>query len=751
MSDITIGMDKDNKADQVKKSHHKLQRSLIKKLSALWLLLIIPGIVVAVGFSRILFIEKSSVLNQILNQKLTEQQVINKQIKTTTYRSDLYGFEITFNPLILRPDRATDLSQPNTAEIRLSLTGENNSGFGFIDFSAQKPNILSEIAQTNELGGQDLLEKAANWYQIQRLKDLTDTSQYVSRERIKRWDADSYKLTFKRRIFGKDVTYYSYVVIKNNKLYTITADYPKFGESAELVESWIDAISFFDPSNPESLVKGLNERKPDLDEVKLVELNKPSVVQIVSINCVSLSVAQPNSVHFLKSTYDICTGGGGSGFMVGSSGIVATNGHVAKASFEDILYNGRAEPGSGSFYDDLLREVEDARGMEASGSAGQNKIQELAKKTPSILDALSQKINDFIVQGVLTKPQFSDRYFVKLGNDPLIFGKTGGQKDEISLKNIKPSDRGKSIFDAELVGYDFSGLTALQQSAASSLSGSTPVKKEKSSDVAIIKLKSNQKSEYPGLPLVSSAQVKEGQSILVIGYPGLVSGQEAGSAGLLDETSSSVRPTITRGIISAIKQDTFGQTLLQTDASIEHGNSGGPAFSYNGDVIGIATYVISSGSGNYNFLRATDDLFALLEKNKIDKRELSQSYTYWKEGLNFFWNSQFTKAKEQFSKVKELYPLHPQVDEYLANAQKGIEEGQDADLNQNGNELKSFGYTQTQISLFLTMIMLIILGIGAGLSTYLIYDHKKKKAEQVALVQKLVEMSEKNQQPPTAV
>jgi len=70
--------------------------------------------------------------------------------------------------------------------------------------------------------------------------------------------------------------------------------------------------------------------------------------------------------------------------------------------------------------------------------------------------------------------------------------------------------------------------------------------------------------------------------------------------------------TVTAGIISAISRDLRGSSpyvkFLQTDASINRGNSGGPLFNIEGKVIGINTAIISIiaqnyGAGNYDRIK----------------------------------------------------------------------------------------------------------------------------------------------------
>jgi serine protease Do len=56
---------------------------------------------------------------------------------------------------------------------------------------------------------------------------------------------------------------------------------------------------------------------------------------------------------------------------------------------------------------------------------------------------------------------------------------------------------------------------------------------------------------------------------------------------------------VTAGIISALHRNTGGaERFIQTDASINQGNSGGPMFDMNGNVIGINSQILSPTGGN---------------------------------------------------------------------------------------------------------------------------------------------------------
>ena len=107
------------------------------------------------------------------------------------------------------------------------------------------------------------------------------------------------------------------------------------------------------------------------------------------------------------------------------------------------------------------------------------------------------------------------------------------------------------------------------------------VGKDASSDLAVLKI------EARGLPFVKfgdSARTRVGDWIVAIGNPFGLGG------------------SVTAGIVSALHRNT-GQggaydRYIQTDAAINRGNSGGPMFDLNGNVIGINSAIFSPTGGN---------------------------------------------------------------------------------------------------------------------------------------------------------
>ncbi len=73
--------------------------------------------------------------------------------------------------------------------------------------------------------------------------------------------------------------------------------------------------------------------------------------------------------------------------------------------------------------------------------------------------------------------------------------------------------------------------------------------------------------------------------------------------------------SVTEGIISEVRTTPEGLRLIQTDAAVSPGNSGGPLFDQNGEVIGVVSFNLSSSRDegqNLNFAVSIDEARPLL-------------------------------------------------------------------------------------------------------------------------------------------
>lgn len=114
--------------------------------------------------------------------------------------------------------------------------------------------------------------------------------------------------------------------------------------------------------------------------------------------------------------------------------------------------------------------------------------------------------------------------------------------------------------------------------------------------------------EGPALPL--SLEVERGMAVYAIGYPGAADGLSVQEAHAREDA------TITDGLISAIRQAqavSYGPEipLLQTNAALNPGNSGGPLLNEAGAVVGVNTYGVTDAQGVFGAI-ATEQLLETL-------------------------------------------------------------------------------------------------------------------------------------------
>lgn len=112
-------------------------------------------------------------------------------------------------------------------------------------------------------------------------------------------------------------------------------------------------------------------------------------------------------------------------------------------------------------------------------------------------------------------------------------------------------------------------------------------------------------SSAKALPLAKANDYQIGEQLMVIGAPLGVS--HSLSVGYL----SGIRDT------SAIPGRALKPRLLQTDASINQGNSGGPMFNLNGEILGIVSHILtkSGGSDGLGFVISVDTIRHVMDND----------------------------------------------------------------------------------------------------------------------------------------
>lgn len=413
-------------------------------------------------------------------------------------------------------------------------------------------------------------------------------------------------------------------------------------------------------------------------------LYSPAVVKVYNVYCMDIAVSGYN---FMK---DVCQGASGSGFIITGDGYVGTNGHVATADPRDIaIYN------SVTVYvqkndDRYLKALASLTDLTESDIAGKT-----AKEGNSILiDALYNISADlFVASNSVHNLMVS---VSKNSPDMQAMVEATAARKEFSSN--------EDVVRAKLISSDYRSSEVL-------------IADFKASDVALLKLETG--SNYPTMPLGDITDITQGAGLSVIGYPG-----QASNNGLV--STDSVIPTVTSGKVSAVKDVSGGKRkVIETDATIGQGNSGGPALSESGRVVGVATYTIDGGGqgrGIFNYIRDIADFKALLgtSVNAVP----SQTQTVWEDGVEKFYNSRYSGAVKKFEEVLELYPNHSKATEFIASAKTKIANGEDV----------------SDFPLWIVWVGLGVLGLGASGATFLIIRHSKRhKAYNAGVAQGVVQ------------
>jgi S1-C subfamily serine protease len=135
------------------------------------------------------------------------------------------------------------------------------------------------------------------------------------------------------------------------------------------------------------------------------------------------------------------------------------------------------------------------------------------------------------------------------------------------------------------------------------------------SDVAVLKLQNNQ---LAGPPLIgNSGIVKIGEPVVTIGSPG-DSSQALG-----------LRDTLTAGVISQVNRyvnvdDNWVANMIQFDAAVNFGNSGGPLANSRGEIIGLITARIDPTLGDGIYYAVSSNKF----KRVADAIIVNGSFAY---------------------------------------------------------------------------------------------------------------------------
>lgn len=225
----------------------------------------------------------------------------------------------------------------------------------------------------------------------------------------------------------------------------------------------------------------------------------------------------------------------------------------------------------------------------AGGGSGSTTTQTVTTTTAGALPAASIKTVSGLTVNEIYRRANSGVVDIKVraagtSTGPNFFGGPGGGggQSQAEGSGFVVDDKGHIATNQHVVD----GATSIQvtfsngHKATAKVVGTDP-----STDVAILKAGASASELHP-LTLAGSSAVRVGDGVVAIGSP-------FGLAG-----------TVTSGIVSALDRTIQAPNnftisgAIQTDAAINHGNSGGPLLDSAGRVVGINAQIESSSGGN---------------------------------------------------------------------------------------------------------------------------------------------------------
>ncbi len=370
--------------------------------------------------------------------------------------------------------------------------------------------------------------------------------------------------------------------------------------------------------------------------LNVVARNAIATVRVAHFDCRNMDLLMPDKSVGI-SIQLICNGGIGSGSIVSEDGYISTNGHVALMGDADLLM---PLLGSGPETLRLYGQYLEAAGIVSPG-LGRQMVEDFLAGSTYAAQQLQSSI--YIIPDEYIRTNEQERsYAIQLSDDPITF----------DGKNLPLTfDYSDTVISAELIDYDFD--PSILKKRRADLTNQT------ASDVALLKadLSSAVTVELGGIENVGT-----GDLVTAIGFPGFVDDG-------LSTTESRTVASATQGKVIEIGFDNktvSERKLISTDVPIAPGNSGGPSFDSDGNVVGLATY----GAVGYNcddewacfgesgVMRDVADFKALLDNENItldvEEYEATQK---WNEVIENFSIGYYKTAIERIDEFEEIYGL----------------------------------------------------------------------------------------------
>lgn len=195
----------------------------------------------------------------------------------------------------------------------------------------------------------------------------------------------------------------------------------------------------------------------------------------------------------------------------------------------------------------------------------------------------------------------------------------------------------------------------------------SPALNQRGTDLALLEI--NRKG-LPSLTLGDSEQTRIGQSIFSVGYPAVASSTDDVIGGWLSRDSD-LEATFNPGTITAIKRDVAGTPVLQSNVAIYRGNSGGPAVSLDGDVIGVSSWGHTNAE-QIKFLVPINVARQFLAQAGVRPATDGAFNLHYRAALDSARDGKWLQAKGELAKASALFPKSPDLIRFSHDADRAV-------------------------------------------------------------------------------
>jgi S1-C subfamily serine protease len=271
--------------------------------------------------------------------------------------------------------------------------------------------------------------------------------------------------------------------------------------------------------------------------------------------------------------------------------------------------------------------------------------------TPDVAFQLaSQDIADYINQNLHpAQPVSANDVFNELAAGQLVSTPQYSQVENIVFLS--------TAFSGPLSATNFQNIPASQLARVDKVVEQTSFD---TTDTAIVHV--NGMDDMPMLQLGDPAAVQQQDKLTIIGFPG--------NGDLNNDPTGLLTLSINQIYVSAVKPNN-GATVIQVGGNVEHGDSGGPALNANGQVVGVVSFGLASGSGGEtSFLQTSDTAKRLMQQAGISIAPGSLQQA-WSKAFNDYATTvpgHWHQSMREFQQLTNQYPRFKAVNPFLQYA-----------------------------------------------------------------------------------